>query len=229
MLHRYPYRETSVIVDLFTAQHGRFSVIAKGVRSARSRLKPILHPFIALQITAQGKSNLKTLTSAEPVGKPYQLHQDALMSALYINELLTRLLHKDESHDELFHHYQQTLLALSNGEALQPVLRLFEGHLLTALGYAISFYYTADDHKKIEEDCCYCFIVEHGFVKIIEKIVKNEINFFKGKEILAIAQNDFSKKENCTAAKRLYRLAFQPLLGNKTLKSKEILQSLHAN
>src|SRR5580693_2734969 len=96
ILHHRPFRETSLLLDVFTEEHGKISLIAKGVRKHRSTLKALLQPFVPLLVSWQGKNELMNLVSVEAKGPPFQLRGDCLLSGLYVNELLVRVLQKQD-------------------------------------------------------------------------------------------------------------------------------------
>ena len=109
VLHRRPYSETSLLVDLFTEESGRLTVIAKGARAKRSSWKSVLQPFTPLLLRWTGKSTLKTLTKAEPAAITLPLQQIALYSGFYVNELLTRVIESETPNPALFQHYLKCL------------------------------------------------------------------------------------------------------------------------
>ena len=223
ILHRVPYRETSVIIECFMQHHGRISLIAKGVRAERSPLKGLLQPFTPLHFNARGKSQLKTLTLAEASASPIILKGISLISAWYINELLIRLLAKEEHNSHLYFCYHATLLALENSNTLEKALRIFEKNLLATLGYALPLTHDADTKHAIIYDHYYQFIPEHGFV---ESIQKENSDVFLGEDLQAIANEQFANARALRAAKRLMRLALRPLLGGKPLKTRELLKNM---
>lgn len=224
ILHRYPYRETSVIIECFLQHHGRVSMIAKGVRTERSPLKGLLQPFTPLHFIARGKSQLKTLTLAEASASPIILNGMPLMSAWYINELLMRLLPKEEHNSHLYFSYHATLLSLENSQVIEKTLRIFEKNLLEALGYELPLTHDADTRRAIVYDHYYQFIPEHGF---IESVKKDGVDVFLGEDLHAIAHDQFSNLKVLQAAKRLMRLAIWPLLGGKPLKTRELLKGMN--
>ena len=134
LLHGYDYRESSRLLEFFTSEHGRLTVVAKGARRAKSKFKAVLQPFNLLQISWSG-GELPTLTAAELQNNQVRLEGNALYSGFYMNELLLRLTAKRDPHPEIFSIFKQTLRGLS-GEECNIVLRLFEKGLLEALGYA---------------------------------------------------------------------------------------------
>jgi DNA repair protein RecO (recombination protein O) len=225
VLHSYRYRETSAIMDLFSLEHGRISVVAKGVKSPKSKLKSVLQPFLKLQIEARGKSHLKTLTMAEPIAAPIVLGGTRLVSALYVNELLVRLLHKEEVCERLFACYEHTIEHLQSS-SVEVLLRQFEKELVETLGYALPFDFTADTHQPICASENYLFVPEYGFTLRDNEPVSSKLAVFSGQALQAISRGDFSSPEALKAAKQLFRLVLQPLLGNKPLKSRDILLAM---
>lgn len=137
VLHSRSFRETSLIVEAFTREHGRVAVVARGAKSARSRWKSVLQPFRPLLLSWSQKSDLGTLTAADQVASLPALQGQSLYCGLYLNELLMRLLHRGDPHAEVFERYRQVLAELASEAPPQPLLRVFEKHLLEAIGYAM--------------------------------------------------------------------------------------------
>lgn len=137
VLHSRSFRETSLIVEAFTREHGRVAVVARGAKSARSRWKNVLQPFRPLLLSWYQKTDLGTLSAADQVASLPPLQGQSLYCGLYLNELLMRLLHRGDPHVEVFERYRYALSELASEASPQPVLRIFEKHLLEAIGYAM--------------------------------------------------------------------------------------------
>lgn len=137
VLHSRSFRETSLIVEAFTRDHGRIAVVARGAKSAKSRWRNVLQPFRPLLMSWIQKSDLGTLTVADQVASPPAMQGQALFCGLYVNELLMRLMHRGDPHTEVFESYRHLLIELASEAPPQPLLRLFEKHLLEAIGYAM--------------------------------------------------------------------------------------------
>lgn len=137
ILHSRSFRETSLIIEIFSREQGRAALVARGAKSARSRWRNVLQPFRPLLLSWTQKSELGTLTAADQVASPPALQGQALYCGLYMNELLIRLLHRGDPHREVFERYREVLSELASEEAPQPLLRVFEKHLLDAIGYAM--------------------------------------------------------------------------------------------
>ena len=130
VLHSYPYRETSLIIDVFSRDHGRLALVAKGAKRPHSALRGVLQTFQPLSMSWSGKSEMRTLTGAEWVGGMLPLRGDALLCGFYVNELLVKFCAREDSHPQLFHHYVVTLTRLAHDEPPVQVLRSFERVLL---------------------------------------------------------------------------------------------------
>ena len=218
VLHIRPYRESSQLVEVYSRQEGRISILVRGSRSKRSNLKGILQPFTLLNIAWGGKGQLKYLRSVEAQTHALPLPGDKLYLGLYLNELLYRLLEHLTPYSDLFDCYKNTLLALAQGHAYEPILRRFELELLTALGYAIDFEFDAMSQLPIQIESYYQLVAEQGFV-LTEFADKDA---FWGRHIQALAQRDFSTPAQAQTAKRFCRQLINERLGGKPLVSRQL-------
>ena len=221
VLHQRPYKESSALVDIFSKMHGKLSLVAKGLRRQVAWLNA-LQLFQPLLISAQGRGELLTLTHIETQAAAYHLKAEQLFSGFYINELLSRLLAKQDPHPALFVVYENLLIALEHqtAEQLQPNLRYFEKCLLKELGYGLSL-----DTHKICATQNYQYEPEVGLIRCVDAVaLTTEKNIFSGACLLAIANDNLQDVHSLRAAKRLMRLALQPLLGDKPLKSRDLFR-----
>ena len=198
----------------------------RGVRSAKSKHKNLLQPFIPLWVSWYGGGELKSLKTVESAGAATALGGTSLMSGLYLNELLVRLLRAEAAHHELFVFYRETLQALSlavrDSTLVEPILRRFEYQLLVDLGYGFAFpdEVTADE-TIVEQQ--FLFSHDSEFVPVTNPVTADwRSRLFSGSALAAIARNDFSAQDTRREAKRLMRLALAPLLGDKPLRSREL-------
>lgn len=222
VLHRKEYSESSLLVDFFTENHGRITLLAKGARRPRSPLKALLQPFNLLLLQWSGKGELKILTKVDHISS-LPMETLALYSGFYVNELISRVIEKQTPYPELFHRYLQCVMQLAKSpEQLEPTLRTFEFHVLTALGYGIDFEHCAATGEEISPTMLYQFHENEGFVA---SLLQNNLSFL-GEDLLAFAQLDFSQKTTQQAAKRFTRIALKPYLGSAPLKSRELFQSI---
>ncbi len=216
ILHHRPFRETSVLLDVFTEEHGLVSLIAKGVRTQRSKLKALLQPFVPLLLSWQGKNELMNLVSVEAKNRPFQLVGDCLLSGFYVNELLVRVLQKQDPHPQLFAHYQSTLEALTVLPLNQSILRIFEKKLLEEIGYGLCWHEDFSTGQAILPDKYYQYYPGDGFKQI-------ESGGFKGEALLTIANESFTEVY-LQDAKRLMRIVITALLSDQTLYSRKLFQ-----
>ena len=219
VLHRRAYSETSLLVDVFTEDTGRLSLLAKGARARRSAWKSVLQPFTPLLLRWSGKSGLKILTTAEPAAITLPLQQTALYSGFYVNELICRVLEQETAQPQLFQDYLRCLTELAGTPlAVEPVLRRFEFQLLQSLGYGVDFLHCAGSGQPIDENMTYRYREEQGFMA---SLIKDNLTFY-GRDLLAFEQRRFDDSTVLQAAKRFTRLALKPYLGSKPLKSREL-------
>lgn len=219
VLHRRAYSETSLLVDVFTEDTGRLSLLAKGARARRSAWKSVLQPFTPLLLRWSGKSGLKILTKAEPAAITLPLQQTALYSGFYVNELICRVLEQETAQPQLFQDYLRCLTELAGAPlAVEPVLRRFEFQLLQSLGYGVDFLHCAGSGQSIDENMTYRYREEQGFMA---SLIKDNLTFY-GRDLLAFEQRRFDDSTVLQAAKRFTRLALKPYLGSKPLKSREL-------
>ena len=233
ILHARNYRDTSLILDLFTRDSGRYSVISKGVRSPKSKIRNRLQPFSPLLIASVGSGELKTSTTIDFPRKPFGLIGKSLMLGLYVNELLYRLLDRFEPIAGLYKGYEDFLSELvlfkqsmperqqsikeSDGEV--AAVRRFELCLLHELGYGINFDYDSRDGQPISAGKNYNFVVHEGFHVIRD----SQSETFSGAEVLRIASGNLEQVDRKRLL-NLTRLSLAVLLGDKPLKSRSLFK-----
>jgi len=220
LLHARDYRDACLLVELFTPEQGRISAVARGARRSRKGYsqRAILQPFQPLWIAVSGRGELKTLRAAESRDSPIPLHGRSLFSGLYLNELLCRLLHRDDPHPDLFSDYEAALRALVNTELLDIVLRFFELRLLDELGYSFSLDSEAHSGVPIAADRQYRFDAQQGLLRCEESSPQVS---FSGADLIAFNRGDYSESAR-RALKVLCRLALRPHLGDKPLLSRQL-------
>lgn len=221
VLHGRPYSETSLLLDLFTESQGRVRILAKGARSRRSALKGCLQPFTPLLVRWSGRGDVKTLRNAEAVSLGLPLSGTLLYSALYVNELLSRVLELEINYSSLFFDYLHCLQGLAaESDAPELTLRRFELALLTQLGYGVDFLHCAGSGEPVADGMTYRYRAEKGF---IASLIVDHYSF-TGRELRALASRDFLDAMTLRAAKRFTRMALKPYLGGKPLKSRELFR-----
>lgn len=229
LLHSRPFRDSSLILDFLTPDHGRVSAISRGGRSARSTSKSLLQPFTPVHISLSGKSDLKTLRTVELRQGGHALKGEQLFSALYMNEIIVRLFQSHEADPVFFFHYEQALASLGCGALAEPVLRRFELALLDTLGYGIDFSAEADTHQPVDPGHWYYFQEESGFVRVLDTgaVLDNgraDGSLFSGKVLLNIQARDFSDGETRKAAKTILRGILNSHLGAAPLRSRALFR-----
>ncbi|WP_325891693.1 DNA repair protein RecO [Grimontia sp. NTOU-MAR1] len=219
VLHSRPYSETSLILDVFSENYGRVSLMAKGARGKRSPLKGALQPFTPLLMKWSGRGEMHTLRHAEAMGLAIPLSGNALFSGFYLNEILSRVVEPETSYHQLFFDYVNALTELAQQNNPEPALRRFELALLDSLGYGVDFLHCAGSGEPVDEVMTYIFREQQGFVA---SLMKSNNLAFTGSDLMALAARQFSTVEQLKAAKRFTRLALKPYLGSKPLKSREL-------
>jgi DNA repair protein RecO (recombination protein O) len=222
ILHHYPYRETSLLVEVFTRQHGRTGLVARGVRSAKARWHGHLQILRPLLLSWSIRGELGTLTGVESRKAVKLLPGRKVLSACYLNELLMRLLTRHDPHSDLFTAYEQAIQELESGD--EPVLRVFEKRLLQALGYGLLLGFEADSGNPVERDGWYEYQLERGPVPCAHK--KEEGIYLHGSSLLALQDDNLSDALACKEVKRLMRAALGLYLGSRPLKTREVLRQL---
>lgn len=223
LLHHRPFRDTSRILDVLSRNHGRLSLVARGSRSARSRLKGLLRPFLPLELSWVSRSDLGTLTGAEVQGAPIALTGDALMAGYYTNELIMHLMHRHDPQPDIFAVYARTIARLQGGARVSELLREFELELLRLLGYALDLDHDTETGGPLRPEQGYEYRIERGPVPVS---YRDGTLVFSGAELLAIQSRDFSEPEVLRSASRLLREVIAFHLGGKELKSRRVLMEM---
>lgn len=220
VLHSINYRNSSLIVDMFTREFGRLSMVAKGARQDKSGLYSVLQPFIPLYVGWGGKGEMSTLYTAETQGSYRPLLRDAIYSGFYLNELLVRLLHKHDSHPLLFDSYKQCLNDIQLYGVSDANLRYFEIELLEQLGYGINLELDTESGDPVCEDAVYNYIIEYG-----PRLGHDADSLcIKGKTLIQMQQRNLNDPVTRKEAKLLLRTILEHYLGHKPLKTRELVQ-----
>lgn len=223
VLHRRPFQNSSLLIDFFTLEHGRVRAIAKGARGGKSRYRSLLQLFTPILISFSGRGEVKTVTGVETQLSPISLQGDHLFSGLYINELLTRLLHNHQEHSDLYQTYQHTLLAMQAREPIERVLRRFELNLLADLGYGLNLMTDCRTQRAIDPQLHYYFQPDIGFsVDDLGGSQDNEHDLISGAHIIALQSLDLQDMQAAKTAKRILRMALAEHLGDKPLASRSL-------
>jgi DNA repair protein RecO (recombination protein O) len=236
VLHSYPYKETSLILQVWTERHGRFGIVAKGARRPKSASRSLLVPFQPLSMAWFGRGELKTLKGAEPECPALPLAGAALLAAFYLNELLLKLTHRDDPHEGLYAAYHEAigeLRAVSRlgpkpgADVVEPVLRRFEVKLLRELGYALELTREAGTHAPIAAERDYLYVVERGAIPAAEG-QEGQANAVKlrGLTLQQLERGELSDPVTATQAKQLMRLIIHHVLNGEELATRNLARDL---
>lgn len=220
VLHRWPYQESSLIVDVFSQEFGRLRVVARGARASKKGQNACLQPFTPIQLSWRGQGELKTLTAVESTSFPAPLVGEYVYCGFYINELLQRLVPEQAAIPALFDDYQHTLQLLRQQVAMQPVLRRFEWSLLQHLELDFDWQVELSHGQAIEPDSYYFFVAGEGFYPLASG--REPPPHYRGADIVKMAQFQLHDTDLLRQFKWLMRAALAPYLGNKPLRSREL-------
>jgi DNA repair protein RecO (recombination protein O) len=224
VLHTYPYKESSLIVEAFTRGFGRVALLARGARRPRSAMRGLLLSFHPLRLGWSGSAELSTLVSAEWAGALQPLEGRGLMCGFYLNELLLRLLPRDDPHEALFDAYGEALGGLSQGTAQASVLRSFEKRLLAELGYAPLLEREAASGAPIEPGRRYVYEPDKGPVPTRGSANGNLI--VSGQTLLDLAAGEYDRPETRDEARMLLRALIGQRLHGQVLHTRAVLRDL---
>lgn len=223
VLHTYPFKETSVVAEVFTREHGRVALIARGARRPASALRGLMQPFTPLLLSWFGKLELKTLHAAEWQGGLTAPQGRGLMCGFYLNELLLRVLARGDAHDTLYDRYTETLALLAGeGGDEERILRRFEKNLLAEIGYGATFDTDAESRAPIEAGVRYVFQPERGALRAAGQPGCP----VSGQTLLDLAADRFDDPVTLVEAKALMRSLINHTLGAKPLYTRQLLREL---
>jgi len=223
VLHRRDYSNTSLLLELFSRSQGRLPALAKGAKRPNSGKAALLQPFQPLLIAVTGRGEVKTLTRAEsgpggriPRGK-------ALYCGFYLNELVMRMLGRNDPHEQLFDHYRAAVAGLSEEANLPRLLRRFELRLLEQTGYAMELQRDVGLDRPLHPDMRYHYDPERGPLPFLQGDAGFSVS---GRTLLALATDRELDPEGSREAKELMRLVLGRHLGDRPLKSRELFRSV---
>ncbi len=217
IVHRRPYRETSVLLDVFSSEYGKISLIAKGVRQQKSRMAGILQPFKLLRLSWSGRSDLQLLTGAELVMPDIDLKGKPLFCGFYLNELINLFLHRHDPHPELFAFYSATLLTLAECNGVEKALRYFELTLMDQVGYGLQLEYEVGTGAKINASDLYRYVIGQGPI-----LTSSKVDTIHGVTLIELRQRNLQNQTALVEAKRLMRKVIDFHLNGKLLNSRSL-------
>lgn len=223
VLHTLPWRETSLLVEVLTRDHGRLALMARGARRPRSPVRGLLRAFQPLELEWFGKGELRTLAKADWGDWQPLLAGQGLYCGLYLNELLLRLLARDDPHPGLYDAYAATLAALALRVGDEVSLRRFELRLLSELGYGLQLASDADSGDALDPERQYTFDPERG--PRVAAAGTNAVQF-SGRALAAIAADQWSDPATAVQAKALMRLVLSFHLGHQDLHTRKLFREI---
>lgn len=223
LLHAHPFSETSLILDVFARDYGRLAILARGSRRPRSALRGVLIAFQPLELGWFGSGEVKTLARAEWQGGLPLLTGKCLLLGYYLNELLLKLLPREDAHPALFDAYAAALAALARGAAEAAELRRFEKALLRELGYGLALDRDANSGTAVRAEAQYVYVIERGPV---EAASPSASPILAGKTLLDLAADDYSDPRSLAESKILMRQLMAHYLGGQPLQSRRVFMEL---
>lgn len=226
LIHHYDYSESSLLLELLTRDYGRVGVIAKGARRPRSGKRALLNLFSPLLVSWSGRGELGVVTDIEANGLPLVLVGDVLYSGFYINELMLRLLHRDDAHSALFDGYHQCLRHLQSNPEHDAALRIFEALVLREIGYGLVLDHDTDSNSVIREEYLYEYTADDGPRRLQPgEIVEHGVEI-SGTSLIALAQGKVDGVKILRELKTLMRFLLKRHLGDRPLNSRKLINSI---
>ena len=222
VLHTRPFRNTSLLLELFSDAGGRLPVVARGIRGSRPGMQGSLRPFTPLLADWRGRGEVKTLSGVEASAPPLPLTGARLYCGLYLNELLMRLLPRDDPHERVFGYYAQCLRALAEARDVERELRLFEKRLLDELGYGLVLDREAETGRAIEAERRYVYQAEAGAIPAPAN--GHPMPSVHGATLLSLAAEALDDPRSLAEARGLMRVVLAHHLGDRPLRSRELFR-----
>ncbi|MGA7539722.1 MAG: DNA repair protein RecO [Steroidobacteraceae bacterium] len=222
ILHHWPYRDTSRILEVLSRDHGRLTLFARGVRGPKPRFGGLLQPFGLLLLSFQLGREAGQLTGAESAERSSGLPAGSLMAAFYLNELLLRLTTRHDPVPEVFEHYRRALEALRAGQSVEAVLRVFEKRLLEAVGYGLDLISEARTGRAIDAARFYRFRANEGLFLADG----DEADALAGSSLIALAREELTAGRVLEDARRVLKAALAERLEGRELTTRKVARAL---
>jgi len=240
ILHSYPYRNSSLLIEVFTRDYGRVGLVARGAKAQKSRYHGILRPLCPLYLSWSGRGELYTLTGAETARYQDNGYRDGIMCAFYINELVLRLLHRHDPHEKLFDIYEKTMInigvvsspEINDGRGsvskaqIEMSLRLFELQMLSELGYGLVLDHDVETGMPIKAGVDYDYYPDKGPVEA--QLPAKHVVRISGSTLIDISQGMLENEKSRRQAKRLLHAIIDVLLDGKPLHTRVIYSDMMA-
>jgi DNA repair protein RecO (recombination protein O) len=251
VLHHRPWRDTSRMLDVFTRDHGRLMLFARGVRGPKSRAASALQPFrlllgswstsgeagqlsqVEVAASRDSAGDLEARPAATGVadeggaaaGEPQPLPAAALLSGWYLNELVLKLTVRNDPQPQVFDLYHDTLRRLRTQSSVAAALRRFERQLLELLGYGVEFRHDARAGEALQPGASYHFHPELGFIEVSGEAAAAAAAF-RGRDLLAVADDDYDDPAVLETARRVLRTALDRALEGRELNTRAVARSV---
>ncbi|MEI6458502.1 MAG: DNA repair protein RecO [Pseudomonadota bacterium] len=225
LLHQRDWRDSSRIVEFYTRDHGRIALFAKGARRPGSGLASVLRPFVPIVLTWQGSGDGGTLIAAETPVVVSPVVPACLMSAFYLNELLLKLLAREDPHPEIFETYAATLARLTAASTEREALRMFEKRFLDALGFGIDYSHCLGTGDGVVAERYYAVDPSRGVLTMVAPETKGAVG---GVDLLALAAEDLTTEGQLVVARRLFGATIAAALDGRELNSRRVARAVKA-
>jgi DNA repair protein RecO (recombination protein O) len=218
VLHATRWRESSLLLEMFTHEHGRVGIVARGVQGPKKQpLRAALQPLQRIRVDYLQRGELAQLLQAEASGHAPALSGDALLAGFYVSELALRLLPRNDAHPQLFLRFADALDELSSTPSLAWTLRRFERDLLDALGYALNLQHDTND-AQLDPDARYRIDPERGFWRVRDGGA-GDTGAFGGDALLALGGNAIPSAAQLREMRVALRTLIAHHLGGRGLRS----------
>jgi len=214
VLHHREYRDTSRILDVFSARHGRLTLFARGARGPKSKLASLLMPFRPLLVSWTGRGDAAQLTGAEADREPLTLPARQVLSAFYLNELIIHLTTRHDPQPQLFEDYARTLRRLCAETQPEPALRVFEKRLLESIGYGLEL--------DVDSGAHYRYRPTEGLSEVRE----DAPGAYAGRCLLALREESLDDAQTLDVARRVLRQALDHCLEGRELRTRTVARSM---
>ncbi|HZX23769.1 MAG TPA: DNA repair protein RecO [Woeseiaceae bacterium] len=224
LLHSRPFRDSSQLIEIFSRDHGRIGLVARGVRSARSRYRGVLRPFAPLELSWTIAGDLGTLTGVEAAGRLPDLSGDALMAGFYVNELVLKLTHRHDAQPDVYAAYEAAVTGLAGRPDVEFTLRCFELRLLRAIGYGLDLEHDMVTGLPVEEDAWYRVKATEGVARATAD--GPDASLYSGAELRDIAAERLQDPALLKRARRILQSALEHCLEGRELNSRRVMRAM---
>lgn len=223
VLHRRPYRNSSQLIECMTCTYGRVGLIAQASRRSQSRQRALLQPFHPLRLSWVRRRELGRLIDAETAADRFDVGGEGLFAGFYANELILRLMARDDPNAAVFDCYAKLLTGLAGGGHVSRSLRVFELDLLGALGYGLELDHDVDTGEPLQPERRYIFEIESGPRQVGGHAGASH---YSGRELIALGSRTLADPDSLRAAKRLLRTVLDTYLGDRPLNTRSVLMEV---